>query len=226
MSDQAKALARFFRAVSDASLRLAADLESQAELPELTFDEVDVPQGRGQRQQQILELEGLGNERGMKTSAVAEAINYEVPNTYSTLQTLEKAGLVELIEGMTPQSWRLAARYRATAVVFMRMAGRIREGEWSTYGDLSIAVRGDTKAARSVGRAAATLPQFPHPERILMDGGLISPTWQDRQGRGADHCRKLLEEQGLRFIGDRADKGQKVDWEELRRRDENEPVTG
>jgi alkylated DNA nucleotide flippase Atl1 len=39
----------------------------------------------------------------------------------------------------------------------MRMASRVRQGEWTTYGDISIAVRGDTKAARGVGRAAAAL---------------------------------------------------------------------
>jgi hypothetical protein len=64
---------------------------------------------------------------------------------------------------------------------FMGMASRVREGEWTTYGDISIAVRGDTKAARGVGRAAAALRNFRHPERVLMEGGVINPRWLDRK---------------------------------------------
>ena len=160
----------------------------------------------------------------MKTAEIAAEINYEIPNTYSTLQTLERADLVEMIYDATPQRWRLAPRYRAIAAVFMRMASRVREGEWTTYGDVSIAVRGDTKAARGVGAAAKALKQFPNPERVLMEGGVISPNWRDSQGRGADYCEQLLQEQGIRFIDGHADPSQRVTWDELRRRDETEPV--
>jgi alkylated DNA nucleotide flippase Atl1 len=129
-----------------------------------------------------------------------------------------------------PITWRgFAQPFRpqrdyATFVVFMRMASRVRRGEWTTYGDISIAVRGDTKAARSVGRAAAAVPTFPHPERVLMDGGVINPNWHDSEGRGPDYCKQLLEEQGVTFADDRADPSRRVTWDELRRRDETEPV--
>jgi alkylated DNA nucleotide flippase Atl1 len=145
-----------------------------------------VPTGRGQRQEQILAAPGLATEDGMKSADVALAIDYDGPNTHTSLQALQKAGLVELVAGVTPQRWRLAPRYRTTSVVFMRMASRVRDGEWTTYGDISIAVRGDTKAARGVGQAAAALANFPHPERVLMDGGRINPKWRDRKDRGPD----------------------------------------
>jgi alkylated DNA nucleotide flippase Atl1 len=224
VSDQWHATAKFARTVGDALLTLAGDLESTTPAPDFEAEEVEIPVGRGQRQQQILEVSGLATEEGMKTSDVATAIDYEVPNTWSTLQALERAGLVEMISGVTPQRWRLAPRYRTTGAVFMRMASRVRTGEWTTYGDISIAVRDDTKAARGVGRAAATLPDFPHPERVLMEGGVVNPNWHDSEGRGSDYCEKLLRDQGVRFINGHADPSQRVTWDELRQRDESEPV--
>jgi alkylated DNA nucleotide flippase Atl1 len=184
-----------------------------------------MPVGRGQRQQQILEIPGLATEGGLKTSDVANGIDYEVPNTHSTLQALERNGLVEMVPGSTPQKWRLAPRYRNTAPVFKRLASRVKKGEWTTYGDISIAVRGDMKAAQGVGRAAAKIADFPHPERVLMSGGRISPSWEDEEGRGPDYCRQLLLEQGVEFDEDgQASNSQRVTWDELLRRDESEPV--
>ncbi|MDG4764202.1 MGMT family protein [Solwaraspora sp. WMMD406] len=226
MTQIALALAKFARAQGDLYLNLAADLEAAAQVPDLTADaEVEIPTGRGQRQQQILAVPGLSTENGMKTADIAAAISYDGPNTHTSLQALHKAGLVEPVPGASPQRWRLAPRYRTTSVVFMRMASRVREGEWTTYGDISIAVRGDTKAARGVGQAAAALANFPHPERILMEGGRINPKWRDSQNRGPEYCRQLLESQGVRFDNDLADASQRVTWDELRRRDESEPVT-
>jgi hypothetical protein len=55
----------------------------------------------------------LRQEAGIKTAEVAQAIGYtDVPNVYTTLRTLEKRGLVELVPGSQPQHWRLVARYR------------------------------------------------------------------------------------------------------------------
>jgi alkylated DNA nucleotide flippase Atl1 len=224
MSDRATAVVKLARTISEALLTFAGDLEAATGVPDIAVDNIDIAVGRGQRQQQILEVPGLAAEAGLKTAEVAAEINYEVPNTHGTLQALERGGLVEMIPGATPQRWRLAARYRTTGPVFMRVASRVREGEWTTYGDISIAVRGDTKAARGVGRAAAALPQFPHPERVLMEGGLINASWHDSDDRGPDHCRSLLEAQGIRFIDERADPAQRVAWDELRRRDETEPI--
>lgn len=58
-----------------------------------------------------------------------------------------------------------------------------------------------------------------------MDGGVINPNWKDVQGRGPDHCRSILIEQGVTFDEDgHASISQRVTWDELRRRDEAEPV--
>ncbi|MGH2702574.1 MAG: MGMT family protein, partial [Actinomycetota bacterium] len=58
---------------------------------------------------------------------------------------------------------------------FMGVAAHIQPGEWTTYGDISAAVRGDKRAARAVGRAAATEEEFPNPHRVLRSPGRISP---------------------------------------------------
>ena len=225
MTESMLALANFARAQAALFSGLAAELEAAAQVPNLTSGgDIEVPTGRGQRQQQILAVPGLATEGGMKSADVALAIDYDGPNTHTSLQALQKAGLVELVSGVTPQRWRLAPRYRTTSIVFMRMASRVRDGEWTTYGDISIAVQGDTKAARGVGQAAAALANFPHPERVLMDGGRINPKWRDSKNRGPEYCRELLEHQGIRFENDLAAPAQRVTWDELRRRDESEPV--
>ena len=227
MSEQTLAITQLARTVGQSLLNFATAYETAAGGAEnaAALDDVELPAGRGERQRQILELVGLETETGMKTADVAAVIDYEVPNTYSTLQALERNGLVELVPGVNPQTWRLALKYRNNAPVFKRMASRVREGEWTTYGDISIAIRGDTKAARGVGSAASKMPDFPHPERVLMDGGVINPHWSDDQERGPEYCRELLIGQGVKFDEDgRAYKAQKVDWSELRRRDEEEPV--
>ena len=58
----------------------------------------------------------------------------------------------------------------------------------SSQGDISIAVRGDMHAARAVGRAAAKLPEFPNPHRVLQSGGIITSGRHtgDRVRVGAD----------------------------------------
>jgi alkylated DNA nucleotide flippase Atl1 len=131
---------------------------------------------------------------------------------------------VELVPGVTPQCWRLASRYRTTSAVFKRVASRIRAGEWASYGDISIAIRNDTAAARAVGRVAATDVDFPHPERLLMDNGKVNPNWRDSEGRGPDHCRRLLEEQGVKFVNGHASSSHRVSWATLAERDKTEDV--
>ncbi len=173
----------------------------------------------GSRQRQIVELPGLATENGMKTGAIATAIDYEVPNTYSTLQALARAGIVEQVPDKEPQHWRLARRYRSNAPAFMRIAAHVRRGEWTTYGDISIAVMGSPRGARGVGRAAATLPDFPNPHRVLMEGGTVNPNWRSDEGLGPEECERRLRDEGVRLDSDgRADRAQRVAWEELMRR--------
>lgn len=185
-------------------------------LPEEPADPAE--QNLGTRQRQIVKVPQLGTEDGAKTADIAAAIGYEVPNTYSTLQALARQGVVELIPDRHPQTWRLAARYRpsGSALPYLDVARLVRRGEWTTYGDVSIAVRGDTMGARAVGRAAALLPQFPAPYRVLQQGGVIPDGWRDDEGRGPEECRRLLEEEGVGFPdGVRADPDRRVAWDVL-----------
>ena len=154
----------------------------------------------GPRQLQIVELPGLAAEEGMKTAAVAAAIDYDVPNTYSALQVLARSQVVEQVAGKEPQHWRLARRYRTDSRTFERVADLVGRGEWTTAADISIAVRGDIHAADSLVRAGLS-------HRVLP------------AARTDDEHRRALEEEGVRFLADgHADPGQRVGWDELARR--------
>jgi predicted enzyme related to lactoylglutathione lyase len=154
----------------------------------------------GKRQLQIVELAGLAGEEGMKTADVAAAIGYELPNTYSALQALARNQVVEQVPGREPQHWRLVRRYRAASRAFVRIAELVQPGEWTSAGDLSIAVRGDTRAADALARAGLS-------HRVLEHGATDNDT------------RQRLEAEGVVFLADgRPDPRQRVDWDELSRR--------
>lgn len=174
----------------------------------------------GARQRQIVDVAGLADEGGLKTGTIATAISYEVPNTYSTLQALARQGIVELVPDKEPQHWRLARRYRSNAPAFMRIAKHVGAGEWTTYGDISIAVMGHHNGSRGVGRSAAKLPDFPNPHRVLMNGGVINTSWRSEDGLGPEECQRRLEQEGIAFDDEgRADRARHIDWHELMRRD-------
>lgn len=220
----AQAVGRLAQAVSDALEEFANEILAGSADEAPVFTEVEIPHARGERQQVTLELPGLQSEAGMKTSEVAAGIQYDDPNTYNTLRALERAGLVELVPDASPQRWRLAPRYRTTAATFARVASRIRPSEWSTYGDISIVTRGDLKAAHAVGQAAATQLDFPHPWRVLKEGGFIHEHWKDAEGRGPEETRRRLEAEGVKFDRDgRACKEFRVGWDVLLERNDQEP---
>jgi predicted enzyme related to lactoylglutathione lyase len=154
----------------------------------------------GKRQLQIVELPDLATEDGMKTADIAAAIDYELPNTYSALQALVRNQVVEQVPGRNPQHWRLVRRYRATSRAFVRLAELLRPGEWTTAGDLSIAVRGDIGAAKSVAAAGLS-------HRILAGG---SPA--------AESVPRLLAEGIVMLPDGNPDPRQRVSWDELSRR--------
>jgi alkylated DNA nucleotide flippase Atl1 len=99
--------------------------------------------------------------------------------------------------------------------MYAALAGLIRAGEWTTYGDIGIAAHGVPGFARHVGRAAATADGFPHAERVLASGGRIAAGWRTETGEGPEACRERLEEQGVTFFSGRADPARHVGWEEL-----------
>jgi alkylated DNA nucleotide flippase Atl1 len=223
-------LIRFLRKASVLIADYADDLDRADPEDELSDDGLatvlpEEEHNLGKRQRQIVGVSGIESEGGVKTSDIARAIDYEVPNTYTTLQALARQGVIEQIPGKEPQHWRLARRYRANSEAFMRLAALVKKGEFTTYGDISIAVLGSTRAARGVGRAAAKLPEFPNPHRVLMEGGRINEHWVDDQARGPEECRRRLEAEGVMFPDEvHADAAARVTWDELMRRDAEESL--
>jgi len=122
--------------------------------------------------------------------------------------------------------WRAPQRAAMICVMpdlnetFMRVADHVHPGEWTTYGDISAAVRGDKRAARAVGRAAATEDEFPNAHRVLRSPGRISPgVGACSGGRGVEGVRERLFAEGVVFDETgRADPTKHVHWDELRRR--------
>jgi alkylated DNA nucleotide flippase Atl1 len=225
VDDTAEIWARFARRMAGELERLSDDLLALgAEAGTLATEPLPLPDEEllGARQRQIAQVPGLLDEEGMKTADIARTIDYEVPNTYTTLQALAGRGIVEQIPGATPQRWRLHYRYRATASPYLRMASHVRQGEWTTYGDVSIAVRGDTNGARAVGRAAATLDSFPNPHRLLAQGGVIPPGWRSGDGHGPEECERRLRAEGVEMVEGRAQAERRVTWDILVARDEEQ----
>jgi len=212
--EMAATFARLAGRLRDEAMRDDAILNDQEAVPPA--------QGKtlGKRQTQILEVLGTCGSDGLKTADIASQIQYQVPNTYSTLQGLQSGGFVELTPNSHPMRWRLSARYRGgNADPFLAAAGVLRSGEWTTYGDISIAVRGDNRAARAVGRAAATLDEFPNAHRVLREGGTVPEGWHDDSGHGEEECRRLLDAEGVRFDArGRANAAQRISWDVIRER--------
>ena len=109
----------------------------------------------------------------------------------------------------------------------------MRSGEWTTYGDIAVVVHGYARAARAVGRAAATLDAFPNAERVIAKGGRIpagwgsgSRGWWTGSPDGAAECRRRLEAQGVRFEDGRADPARHVGWEVLAERAQDAGIGG
>lgn len=98
---------------------------------------------------------------------------------------------------------------------FATIAVQVRRGEWTTYGDISTAARGDSRWARAVGNEAANSSNFPTPHRVLGHGGIVT---RGSEGAEVDLARARLEAEGVRFISGRADPARRVHWDELARR--------
>jgi alkylated DNA nucleotide flippase Atl1 len=98
------------------------------------------------------------------------------------------------------------------------VAALVRAGEWTSYGDISAAVHGSSRAARAVGGAAATSESFPNAHRVLRSDGSIARRASPRS-HDPSEIRARLESEGISFDGrDRADPRRRVHWDELQRR--------
>jgi hypothetical protein len=66
----------------------------------------------GRRQQEIVEVEQLAAQDGLKVAEISKALGgYDVANTHLALRSLEKKGAVEMVPESAPQRWRLTAPY-------------------------------------------------------------------------------------------------------------------
>jgi alkylated DNA nucleotide flippase Atl1 len=203
-------------------LRLAGDLERafgkarESLERELNGErEIELPAVSGARQRQIASLPGLFNPNGMTAPEISRAISYDGPNTYTVLEALTRIGLLELVEG-SPRRWRVAEKYRRDRM--LRVSHLVRAGEWTTYGDVAVTAFNNWRMARAVGQSAQHNPAFNAPHRVLNKAGTIAPEWTDGQGGDRNTCRRLLEEEGVSFHGDRADPAHYVGFQELTER--------
>lgn len=219
------AITNLAEAVGAALLRFAQEARQEAGSVELHLEPPADPLrdvALGKRQQEMVEVLRLAGDEGLTTSQISERMNgYDTANAHMGLRALNQRRVVEEVPGKTPIHWRLAPHYRATADPYLTIAELIGEGEWTTYGDISIAVRGDTQGARAVGRAAATLPHFPHPHRVLQSGGRVPDGWKtsEAEAPNPEVCRERLEAEGVSFDEDgRASRMHYVGWEVLRER--------
>jgi alkylated DNA nucleotide flippase Atl1 len=218
--------------VGEALLKCAASLRESTD-DRLTVEPsidpaVELPLGA--RQREMVDVLRSAGERGLTTSRICELMDgYDTANGHVALRSLETRRVVEEVPGERPIRWRLAAPYRATADPYLAVASRVKPGEWTTYGDISVAVREDTKAARAIGRAASMLEHFPNPHRVIQSGGRIPDGWKphDSDAPNPGECRRLLEAEGVKFDErGRAKRKQYVAWDVLReRRDDGSPLS-
>lgn len=129
---------------------------------------------------------------------------------------------VELIEtfltGLSGQSTETPTGSADTATV-IAIASLIEPGEWTTYGDITVAAIGRSSAAMAVGSIARTNDDFPNAHRVLNASGRVPPRWQSSDGGGPEVCQRRLEAEGIQFSGGgNAEAARRVDGATLRGR--------
>jgi hypothetical protein len=162
----------------------------------------------------------------MSAAEISAAIEYSATNTYRLLGALARAGVTELVAapGHGPPRWRLTQAHRSVPRLFVRLAGLVGPGEWTSCADVSIAACGDVFTAWMVCWAAERLPDFPHPHRILLEGGVPHPLGHDHQRRCSDEVRQQLAREGLSFNASGcALPSRRVPWDQLRARARRSP---
>jgi alkylated DNA nucleotide flippase Atl1 len=162
----------------------------------------------------FLRLAPLGLERGMTTREVSSASEMnDDPNADKVLAQLAKNGSIELVPGSSPKRWRLSRDQRRNRI--LRASRLVPEGQWTTYGDIAIAVSGNIRVARAVSRVAAKNPAFANPHRVLEKGGAIPPGWKDDEGKGPEECERRLLREGIELVNGKAPSHLRVNHEEL-----------
>lgn len=191
------ALAELAAAVND----LARDIDTSATSQAIPGDLPPLPPTRGPRQQAIVEtLMKNESEEGLKTGEIARAVDMDQPNAYTTLQTLQGQGVVEMIPGVQPQRWRIGAKYRLSRRI-IEFSNLVREGEWTSYGEIGQAVYGHLNAGLAVARVVSTSDDVTAPHRVLEYTGRIADGWIG-DGGGPEECRRRLEAEGVEVSDD------------------------
>jgi alkylated DNA nucleotide flippase Atl1 len=216
-SDEQHRLAkvRFHRALARAHEDYADSILTLADLDD---DAPDTPALRGSLQRGIVALRDMTTDRGMTSREVAIATTGDEPNCHTALKGLADKKVVEVVDGSSPQRFRLTAKHRRNRV--LRLSRLIDRGEWTTYGDFAIAVYENPRMGRTVGQVAAHHPAFANPHRLVRAGGVVSPEWRDEDNdAGPEECkRRLTDEESWDESADHALRDHFVTWEELRRR--------
>lgn len=105
------AYARYLRAVGEAHLALARELEalSPADGSPQPLRALNL----GSLQQAVVEILNEADEAGLSPREITRALKRgDEPNVRTTLDSLRRKGVAELVPGGGPQRWRLADTYR------------------------------------------------------------------------------------------------------------------
>jgi alkylated DNA nucleotide flippase Atl1 len=89
---------------------------------------------------------------------------------------------------------------------------RLPEGRWTTYGDLAAAMGSH---ARAVGGHIGNCPACENAWRVLQVGGSVSSGFRWTDPNKHDDPRQVLEKEGVRFVGDRAQEDDRLSLAEL-----------
>jgi alkylated DNA nucleotide flippase Atl1 len=166
-------------------------------------------------QRAVLMLPELFSTKGLTVSDVAERVQEDESRVHAVLDPLVQDGVIEPVPYREPRRWRMSAKQRRDRVLLASQV--INSGEWTSYGDIAMAVLSTAWGARGIGKIA-TDPAFANPHRVLDQKGNINPSWTDANGNGPSYCLERLEAEGVRFQDGRADQRQRVGPEELRQR--------
>jgi O6-methylguanine-DNA--protein-cysteine methyltransferase len=203
---QTNALIDLARGVADLIQNFAEVWEASAPNDDPARSTPNAADALGQRQREILNALRKAQVALTGTEISGRMNGYDLPNLLGALRALQQKTppLVEELPGEQPRKWRLTPfGFELTfgEDPYLIAASVVQPGEWTTYGELSKAVRHDDTAARSIGQKAAKNPKFPAPHRVLSKGGKISPHWQSHKSPrpNPDLCRQLLEAEGIKF---------------------------
>jgi alkylated DNA nucleotide flippase Atl1 len=93
-----------------------------------------------------------------------------------------------------------------------RLLAALPKGRWASYGNIAPLVR---TAAQPLGRHVTTCSRCENAWRVLQDSGCPAAGFRWSDPERTDSVQKVLEDEGVRFIDDAADPGQRLTSAEL-----------